>query len=173
MRRVITGERARIGGSGLRVEQAVVLDLAERSLKPSPGVEVGEAVAPDLFKPLLISASALNSEQLSEYIKLLKMREPRSAEVASYLVARERRLVDPLAPLVMTVISIPLATIFGRRSAVKSLFAAVVLGITFWGGASLFQQMGNYGLVPPTVAAFALPLLFTAIGAYIFSRTGT
>lgn len=173
LRRVITGERAKVGGSGLRVEQATVLDLAERSLKPSPGVDVGEAVAPDLFKPLLISPSALNSEQLSEYIKLLKLRESAGAEVTSYLVARERRLVDPLAPLVMTVISIPLATIFGRRSAVKSLFAAVVLGITFWGGASLFQQMGNYGLIPPTVAAFALPLLFTTIGAYIFSRTGT
>lgn len=173
LRRVITGERARVEGAGLRVEQAAVLDVAGRSLRPAPSVEVGEAVAAELFKPLLIPASALNSAQLSEYIKLLKLRESGRAEVASYLVARERRMVDPLAPLVMTVISIPLATIFGRRSAVKSLFAAVVLGITFWGGASLFQQLGNYGLIPPTVAAFALPLLFTTIGAYIFSRTGT
>ncbi|HEY9284616.1 MAG TPA: LptF/LptG family permease [Pyrinomonadaceae bacterium] len=173
LRRVITGERARVEGAGLRVEQAAVLDLAGRSLRPAPSVEVGEAVAVELFKPLLIPASALNSAELSEYIKLLKLRESGRAEVASYLVARERRMVDPLAPLVMTVISIPLATIFGRRSAVKSLFAAVVLGITFWGGASLFQQLGNYGLIPPTVAAFALPLLFTTIGAYIFSRTGT
>jgi LPS export ABC transporter permease LptG len=173
LRRVITGERASVGGAGLNVEQAVVLDLSERSLKSSPRVEIGEAVTPEMFKPLLIPASALNSKQLSEYIKLLRLRESGRAEVASYLVAKERRLVDPLAPLVMTVISIPLATFFGRRSAVKSLFAAVVLGIAFSGGASLFQQMGNYGLIPPTVAALALPLLFTAIGAYIFSRTGT
>ena len=173
LRRVITGERAAVVGAGLRVERAAVHDLAERSLRPAPAVVVGEAVAAELFKPLLIPASALNSKELSEYIKLLKLRESSRAEVASYLVARERRMVDPLAPLVMTVISIPLATIFGRRSAVKSLFAAVVLGITFWGGASLFQQMGNYGLIPPPVAAFALPLLFTTIGVYIFSRTGT
>ena len=173
LRRVITGERATVAGAGLRVERAAVLDLTERSLRPAPTVEAGEAVAAELFKPLLIPASALNSRELSEYIKLLKLRESSRAEVASYLVAKERRMVDPLAPLVMTIISIPLATIFGRRSAVKSLFAAVVLGITFWGGASLFQQMGNYGLIPPTVAALALPLLFTTIGAYIFSRTGT
>ncbi|HLL76847.1 MAG TPA: LptF/LptG family permease [Pyrinomonadaceae bacterium] len=173
LRRVIAGERAKVGAAGLRVEQAAVLDLAGRSLRPAAYVEVGESVAAEMFKPLLIPASALNSSQLSEYIKLLKLREANGAEVVSYLVAKERRKVDPLAPLVMTIISIPLGTIFGRRSAVKSLFAAVVLGITFWGGASLFQQMGNHGLVPPTVAAFALPLLFTTIGAYIFSKTGT
>lgn len=173
LRRVITGERGKVGGGGLGVERAVVLDLAGRSLGTSSYIEVGESVPADLFKPLLIPASALNSEQLSEYIKLLKLRESGRSELLPYLVTRERRQVDPLAPLVMTVISIPLATLFGRRSAVKSLFAAVVLGITFWGGASLFQQLGNYGLIPPTVAAFALPLLFTTIGAYIFSRTGT
>jgi LPS export ABC transporter permease LptG len=173
LRRVITGERGVVGTAGLGVERAVVLDLTGRSLRSSPHAEVGERVTAELFKPLLISASALNSEQLSEYIKLLRLRESGRAELLSYLVARERRLVDPLAPLVMTVISIPLATIFGRRSALKSLFAAVVLGITFWGGASLFQQLGNYGLIPPTVAAFALPVLFTMIGAYIFSKAGT
>lgn len=173
LRRLITGERAKVGGTSLGVGQAVILDLEERSIKTSPYIATGEQVTVEQFKPLLIPASALNSAQLSEYIKLLRLRESGHAEVLSYLVAKERRLVDPLAPLVMTVISIPLATIFGRRSAVKSLFAAVVLGITFWGGASLFQQLGNYGLIPPAVAAFALPLLFITIGAYIFSKAGT
>src|SRR5918993_457300 len=60
LRSVVTGETATVAGTGLRVERAAVLDLAQLSLQPSPIVEVGEAVAAEMFKPLLIPASALN-----------------------------------------------------------------------------------------------------------------
>jgi len=174
LRSVITGDKATvIGGQGLAVESAKILEVTQRKFYAAPSIKIEEKQPAEIFKQSLTPASALNSRQLSDYIRSLKARDSDKAELARYSVSRQRRIADPLSPLVMSLISVPLATLFGRRSAVKPLLAAVILGIIFWGGSSLFQQLGNYGLVPPALAAFALPTLFASLGVYVFSKTGT
>ena len=177
IRYALTGERGRVERAGsLIFERAIKLDL------PLSGVghiqRFGAYVIPEnlpheVFKPILNRPSELNTPELNIYIKLLEGQGAASSELAMYLIARKRRIADPLALLVMTVISIPLSILFGRKSAILFLLVAIVIGLAFWGGVSFFQQLGNYGLIPPTLAAFALPLLFTIIGVYILSKVRT
>ncbi len=175
--RVVTGHRGRVGQSGtLLIERAIKLDLRERipgKLQRFDSYPIQLALSQDAFKPSLKRPSELNTSELSNYIRLLQSQGVSASDLTMYSIIKKRRAADPLALLVMTIVSIPLALMFGKRSAVISLLGAVVIGLAFWGGVSLFQQLGNYGLIPPTLAAFSLPLLFTTIGIYILSRSRT
>lgn len=177
IRRTLTGQRARVDKSGgLIFERAIKLDLSASGpgrIQRVSDFALEEKLPQGAFKPTLKRPSELNTLELSNYISLMERQGAEASELAMYSIIRKRRTADPLALLVMTIVSIPLAVMFGKRSAVLSLLCAVIIGLAFWGGVSLFQQLGNYGFIPPTLAAFSLPLLFATIGIYILSRVRT
>ena len=125
----------------------------------------------DLFKPLLSKPLELNTNALSAYIKTLKLQ--RGVDVRSFEVALAERWVTPLAPLVMALLGLPLALAVGRHTALAALSAAVTVGLAFWGSVSGFQQLSQYQLLPPPVAAWVPLLLFSAVGAYLLSKAKT
>lgn len=175
--RAVTGRSGRVEKSGaLMFDQAIKLDLSGSGpgqIQRLNSYTLQESLSPDAFKPSLKRPAELNTLQLSTYIKTLERQGASASDLTLYSIIQKRRAADPLALLVMTIVSIPLAVMFGKRSAVLSLLLAIVIGLAFWGGVSLFQQLGNYGLISPTLAAFSLPLLFTTIGIYILSRSRT
>ncbi|HJR07215.1 MAG TPA: LptF/LptG family permease [Pyrinomonadaceae bacterium] len=130
-----------------------------------------ENVAAESFKPMLNKPSELSSRALSEYIKALKIVKPE--EVAYLSVALYRRLADISTPVILALIGVPFGVFFGRRSAFWALGAAIVIGLALWASASGFQQLGNYRLLPAALAAWATPLIFTALGLILFSRART
>lgn len=126
----------------------------------------------ELFKPTLKTPAEMTTAGLSAYLKTLKAR---GGEVAAraHAVALERRRADPLASLAMALIGAPLAFAFGRRSALTAVCAAIVLGLAFWAVLGAFQQLGNYGLLAPLIAAWSPPVIFAAVGLYQLSRSRT
>lgn len=175
--RALSGERGQAAKSGgLTLERVIKVDLSESGpgrIQSLSDYTIHEKLPPDAFKPSLKRPSELNTLELSRYIRLLESQGAGASQLTLYSIIRKRRAADPLALLVVTFVSIPLAIMFGKRSAVLSLLLAVIIGLAFWGGVSLFQQLGNYGLIPPTLAAFSLPLLFATVGIYILSRVRT
>ena len=135
-------------------------------------LEIGGSDKPDEFKLLLNSPSHLSTKGLSEYLATLKRRRALDA-VPVYDVALQRRRSDPLMPLVMCLISVPLALAFGRRSAVSALASAVGTGLLFWGIIGGFQQLGVYGLLPAAIAAWSPLLIFFSLGIYLLARART
>jgi len=105
-------------------------------------------------------------------VALLKRRRANS-DANLYAVALERRTADLCVPVVMILIAVPLAFAFGRRGTLVALSLAVSVGLGFWGALSGFNQLGLYQLMPPGLAAWAAPLIFTAVGAYLFARLRT
>jgi lipopolysaccharide export LptBFGC system permease protein LptF len=73
----------------------------------------------------------------------------------------------------MALFGIPLALSFGRRSAVAALCYAVGISLAYWGTAGVFQQMGEYGLLSPTIAAWSPLLIFATLGVYLLTRMRT
>lgn len=109
-------------------------------------------------------------EGLSAYIKALK---ERGVNVQPLAVALERRLVEPLLPLVMILVGAPLAFVFGRRGTILSLCVAIGVGLLFLGLMSVTQQVGASGLISTHIAAWSPPALFSAAGLYLLSRSRT
>jgi LPS export ABC transporter permease LptG len=109
-------------------------------------------------------------EGLSAYIKALK---ERGVNVQPLAVILERRLVEPLLPLVMILVGAPLAFVFGRRGTILSLCVAIGVGLLFLGLMSVTQQVGASGLISTHIAAWSPPVLFSAAGLYLLSRSRT
>ncbi|MCA1564975.1 MAG: LptF/LptG family permease [Acidobacteria bacterium] len=175
LKRLISGEEGKWQGiNALELEGAEVMEIGQTNTAGINRIEkyiLAETTPAQSFKPLLNKPSELNSKVLSEYIRTLKNVRP--DEITGLRIALYRRSSDIATPVILALIGIPFGVFFGRRSAFWALGAAIIIGLSLWGSASAFQQLGNYRLLPAALAAWAAPLIFTAIGLILFSRART
>ena len=125
---------------------------------------------PQVFRPTVDKPSQLSVLALGSYLKAAKQR---GVDVSALALALQRKYVNPFSVLVMAFIGMPLALAFGRRGAIVALCVAVGVSVAYWGVGGGFQQLGNHGLLPPEVAAWAPPIIFAAAGTYFLSRVRT
>jgi lipopolysaccharide export LptBFGC system permease protein LptF len=126
--------------------------------------------SPQVFRPTVDKPSQLSVVALRSYLKAAKQR---GVDVSALVLALQRKYVNPFSVLVMAFIGMPLALAFGRRGAIVALCVAVGVSVAYWGIGGGFQQLGNHGLLPPEVAAWAPPVIFAAAGTYFLSRVRT
>jgi LPS export ABC transporter permease LptG len=126
--------------------------------------------SPAVFKPTIDKPSQLSAQDLRTYLSAAKRR---GMDVSSLAVALQRKYAGPFGIIIMAFIGMPLAVSFGRKGTVIALCAAVVVGIAYWAVGGGFQQLGNHGLLRPSVAGWSPLLIFTAAGTYFLSRVRT
>ncbi|MDQ2937801.1 MAG: LptF/LptG family permease [Acidobacteriota bacterium] len=138
--------------------------------KAEPEAHLGGVEPPQVFEPTIDKPSQLSVRALSSYLKAAKQR---GVEVSALALAVQRKYVNPFSVVVMAFIGMPLALAFGRRGAIVALCVAVGISVAYWAIGGGFQQLGNHGLLPPEVAAWAPPVIFAAAGTYFLSRVRT
>ncbi|HEU0251810.1 MAG TPA: LptF/LptG family permease [Pyrinomonadaceae bacterium] len=126
--------------------------------------------SPAVFKPTIDKPSQLSAQDLKNYLNAAKRR---GMDVSTLSVALQRKYAGPFGIVIMAFIGMPLAVSFGRKGTVIALCAAVVVGIAYWALGGGFQQLGNHGLLRPTVAGWSPLLIFAAAGTYFLSRVRT
>ncbi len=126
--------------------------------------------SPAVFKPTIDKPSQLSAHDLRSYLNAAKQR---GMDVSALAVALQRKYAGPFGILIMALIGMPLAVSFGRKGTVIALCAAVVVGIAYWAVGGGFQQLGNHGLLRPSVAGWSPLVIFAAAGTYFLSRVRT
>jgi lipopolysaccharide export LptBFGC system permease protein LptF len=126
--------------------------------------------SPAVFKPTIDKPSQLSATDLQRYLDAAKQR---GMDVSAMAVALQRKYAGPFSIIIMALIGMPLAVSFGRKGTVIALCAAVIIGIAYWAVGGGFQQLGNHGLLRPTVAGWSPLLIFAAAGTYFLSRVRT
>lgn len=126
--------------------------------------------SPAVFKPTIDRPSQLSSRDLRTYLDAAKQR---GMDVSALAVALQRKYAGPFGIIIMALIGMPLAVSFGRKGTVIALCAAVVVGIAYWAVGGGFQQLGNHGLLRPSVAGWSPLVIFAAAGTYFLSRVRT
>ena len=126
--------------------------------------------SPAVFKPTIDKPSQLSSRDLRSYLDAAKQR---GMDVSALAVALQRKYAGPFGIIIMALIGMPLAVSFGRKGTVIALCAAVVVGVSYWAVGGGFQQLGNHGLLRPSVAGWSPLVIFTAAGTYFLSRVRT
>ena len=126
--------------------------------------------SPAVFKPTIDKPSQLSAKDLKSYLNAAKQR---GMDVSALAVALQKKYAGPFGIIIMALIGMPLAVSFGRKGAVLAICAAVVVGIAYWAVGGGFQQLGNHGLLRPSVAGWSPLVIFTAAGTYFLSRVRT
>jgi LPS export ABC transporter permease LptF/LPS export ABC transporter permease LptG len=161
-------------------DQVLIREAQVIHLVGTPAVSVRREVAgevtlaavdsPRVFRPTVDKPSQLSVVALRSYVRAARAR---GVDVSALALALQRKYVNPFSVVVMAFIGMPLALAFGRRGALVALSVAVAVSVAYWGIGGGFQQLGNHGLLPPEVAAWAPPVIFAAAGIYFLSRVRT
>ena len=175
LKRLVMSEAGNWSNSGtLELQSSRIMDFSGSNITNgyrAPRLSLAENAPAESFKPMLSKPSELSSSALSRYITNLKQVRPE--EVTALYVSLYRRGADTTMPIILAIIGVPFGVFFGRRSAFWALGMAIFIGLAMWASASGFQQLGNYRFLPAALAAWATPLIFTALGLILFSRART
>ncbi|HEX6044088.1 MAG TPA: LptF/LptG family permease [Pyrinomonadaceae bacterium] len=170
---VVSGKRASwVDPTHLKIVDTETLALKgmEVERRSAPETIFAGVDAPAVFKPTIDKPSQLSATDLQRYLDAAKQR---GMDVSTMAVALQRKYAGPFSIIIMAFIGMPLAVSFGRKGTVIALCAAVVVGVAYWAVGGGFQQLGNHGLLRPTVAGWSPLLIFAAAGTYFLSRVRT
>lgn len=123
---------------------------------------------PDYFKREIFDpkeSSKMTYLELKTHIEQLQKSGYDATELE---VALHKKVAFPMACLIMALVAVPFAFSVGRKGALGGIAASIGLGIVYWGTLSLFEASGAYGLLAPTVAAWAPNFIFGGSGLYLF-----
>ena len=171
--RVVSGKTGEWSDSThLKITDAETLALNGMSVERRSDAETTftGVESPAVFKPTVDKPSQLSAKDLKSYLNAAKQR---GMDVSTLSVALQRKYAGPFGIIIMAFIGMPLAVSFGRKGTVLAICAAVVVGIAYWAVGGGFQQLGNHGLLRPSVAGWSPLLIFTAAGTYFLSRVRT
>ena len=171
--RVVNGKSGAWSDSThLKLSEAETLTLKDLEVQRTTENETTFAgvESPAVFRPTIDKPSQLSSRDLRRYLDAAKQR---GMDVSTLAVALQRKYAGPFGIIIMALIGMPLAVSFGRKGTVIALCAAVVVGVSYWAVGGGFQQLGNHGLLRPSVAGWSPLVIFTAAGTYFLSRVRT
>lgn len=121
------------------------------------------ALNPDILSVLLVVPERMSLPNLWKYIQHL---EENHQKTQRYQIALWKKLVYPLASLVMMALALPFAYSQDRMSAVSiKVFTGVMIGVFFHMLNGLFSNLGVINSWTPPVAALTPSLLFLAAAA--------
>jgi lipopolysaccharide export system permease protein len=67
----------------------------------------------------------------------------------------------------------PFAVAGGRRGAIGGLAVGIGLGLSYWALMGFFEALGNFGLLPPLLAAWGPAMAFFLGGVYLTLQVET
>jgi LPS export ABC transporter permease LptG/LPS export ABC transporter permease LptF len=125
---------------------------------------------PSYFKKEDLQSQEMSFAELSDYIGDLKQS---GFDTMRLRVQLMKKIAYPLVTLVMAILAVPFALSMGKRGSLVGISTAIVLAISYWVVAGLFEAMGNVNTLPPVLAAWSPDVLFGIVGAYLLLRTPT
>ena len=150
---------------------------------PVPGAEGGTPVyrsvvakalpfvdPPETFRTEQPDPGAMGFRELDRHIETLRAR---GLDVASLVVALQRKASFPFVSFVLTLIAVPFAVTTGSRGALYGVGAGIVLAFSYWVILSVFGAIGSAGLLTPTLAAWSPNVLFGGTATYFLLTART
>ncbi|MDR1424489.1 MAG: LPS export ABC transporter permease LptG [Azoarcus sp.] len=138
--------------------------LADRTELVSPPELIWQsALTPEVLSVLMVQPERMSVTNLWAYIRHLRDNQQNSKR---YEIALWKKIIAPLASLVMLALALPFALTHERSGGVSvKVFLGVMLGVGFYLLNGLFSNLGVIESWSPLTAAFTPSLLFFAAAA--------
>jgi lipopolysaccharide export system permease protein len=128
-----------------------------------PDIEWHSALNPDILAVLMVSPDHMSLRHLSAYIKHLAENNQKTQR---YEIAQWKKMIYPLAALVMVALALPFGYTHNRVSGVSlKIFSGVMIGVLFHMLNGLFSNLGAINSWSPALSAFAPSTLFMLAAA--------
>lgn len=166
---IIRAVKARPAPGGWRLSGVRGFDMETAKVTTAPSLFLALPVAPERFTGAVVKADQMPFWELVGAIENLKAAGRPTAQLEGAL---HHKLSGPLSAILMPLLGSVAA--FGLARSGK-LFVRVVagmaLGFGFFVADNFMLAMGNFGAVPPVLAAWSPILLFALIGEALLFRT--
>ena len=167
--RVVMADTARPGAGGWQLTGVRVFDVARGTLTRLPVLAFASSVVPRQF-----TTASINPAWMPLWELWPQIAEQRAAgkPVDTLVAAAWHKVSGPLSTVLMPLLGAVAA--FGLARSGRLFVRAVIgmfLGFAFFVADNFMLAMGNFGTVPPLMAAWAPFLLFLLIGEAVLIRT--
>ena len=167
--RVVMADTARPVAGGWQLTAARVFDVTRGTLTPLPAMDFASTVVPRQF-----TTTSINPAYIALWDLWPQIGEQRAAgkSVDTLVAAAWHKISGPLSTVLMPLLGAVAA--FGLARSGRLFVRAVIgmfLGFAFFVADNFMLAMGNFGTVPPLMAAWAPFLLFFLIGEAVLLRT--
>jgi len=166
---IISAKTGRYVGNGWRLENIRIFDVTRGTSRDVPSMVVGQDIRPDQFTLSSVDPDGLSLVELDEAIGTLR---ESGRPVASLEGALWHKITGPLSALLMPLLGSVAA--FGIARSGKLFVRAVIgmaLGFAYFVADNFALSMGNLGVYPPILAAWAPFLLFLLVGESVLITT--
>ena len=124
-------------------------------------------IKPDLLNVMRVPPERMSARSLGEYVKHLKENRQTTGR---YEIAYWKKLIYPVAVLVMMALALPFAYLHARAGGISfKIFAGIMIGIGFYLLNSLFSHLGVLNTWPPFLSA-AFPSIAVLLAAMLALR---
>ncbi len=120
--------------------------------------------SPAYFQKEVLESSLMNFRQLGDYLSDLRQAGFDTTRLA---VQWHKKFSFPLIAAVIVLLAFPFGVAGNGRGAVSGLAVGIALGFAYWALMGFFEAIGNFGLLPPLLAAWGPTLAFTLAGIYL------
>jgi len=140
-----------------------VLDGEKSEIVRLPDMEWSSALNPDILSVLMVSPERMSLLHLSTYIKHL---EENNQKTQRYDIALWKKVIYPLAALVMVALALPFGYTHNRISGGSlKMFSGVMIGVFFHMLNGLFSNLGVINSWSPVISAISPSVLFMIAAA--------
>ncbi|MBT2188752.1 LPS export ABC transporter permease LptG [Sphingobium nicotianae] len=166
---VIAAKNGYYTGRDWRLEKVRIFDVTLGTSRDVAAITVGKGIRPDQFTLSSVDPDSLSFTELKDAIRTLN---ESGRPVASLEGALWHKITGPLSALLMPLLGSVAA--FGIARSGKLFVRAVIgmaLGFAFFVADNFALSMGNLGVYPPMLAAWAPFLLFLLVGEAVLITT--
>lgn len=130
--------------------------------------EIAGLPAPEELMTAETSYKNMNFTELSAYIEGL---ERDGFDTLKYRLELYNKISFPLVNFIMALIAIPFAVRGGRHGSIAaSISIAIMVAFSYWIISAFSTHLGQNGILPPLVSAFATGALFVIAGVFMLRR---
>ncbi|HZX34870.1 MAG TPA: LPS export ABC transporter permease LptG [Thermodesulfobacteriota bacterium] len=171
VKRRITAKSARWTGEKWVAENAELRDIgADRAITEETLAEYAIAglPAPEELMTAETSYKNMSFTELNAYMEGL---ERDGFDTLKYRLELYNKISFPLVNFIMALIAIPFAVRGGRHGSIAaSMSIAIMVAFSYWIISGFSAHLGQNGILPPLVSAFATDALFVIAGVFMLRR---
>lgn len=162
----IVADEARWNGAEWVLSNITRYDVASGRLERQDRMVYGNLEAPDIFEREVKTPDEMGIIELRRYAARLRAAGFANAKLA---VDLQSKLTFPLINVFMMLLGISLSSRGRLGGGLVSAGLGLLISLAYWLGYTFTLSAGYAGIAPPLLAAWSVPLIFGAFGAYLFS----